>query len=48
MMFSLAGFENVRLLNDEEADALPLCADDWTEATENEAVQDILHPILAI
>ncbi|KAH6972390.1 fungal-specific transcription factor domain-containing protein [Ilyonectria sp. MPI-CAGE-AT-0026] len=48
VMFSLAGFENVRLLNDEEADALPLCADDWTEATENEAVQEILHPISAI
>lgn len=47
-MFSLAGFENVRLVNDEEADSLPLGQDDWKEDLGSEEATQILPPIPSI
>lgn len=33
-MFSLAGFENVRLINDAEVDVRPLTVTDWLEESD--------------
>jgi len=40
-MFSLAGFENVRLINDVEADLEPLCKEDWAEIRDTDSDQQV-------
>ncbi|RSL99816.1 hypothetical protein CEP52_009510 [Fusarium oligoseptatum] len=48
VMFSLAGFENARKINDDEVDAVPLHEDDWIEAQGDEAVRLTLPVITKV
>lgn len=48
IMFSLAGFENVRRIHDEGVDSQAICKQDWTEPSDAELPPNALPPITDI
>lgn len=47
-MFSLAGFENVRLINDDEVNSRLVCKDDWAETRTDEPLYETLPEVTNI